>query len=152
MSNPSLTTGPWPERLPVGSFRIMRPSVHYEETVRFYRDLVGLPVLEAFQESYGEDGTIFGLPDSSTHLEIVRAREPAGPVSQFDQLVFYLTETRSQQDVMARLAAGGVQPAPEQHRYWQANGGVTYRDPDGRGVVFASWVYGRDVQPASRHS
>ena len=26
--------------------------------------------------------------------------------------------------------------------YWQANGGVTYQDPDGREVVFASWIYG----------
>jgi len=25
--------------------------------------------------------------------------------------------------------------------YWQANGGVTYEDPDGREVVFASWIY-----------
>jgi hypothetical protein len=25
--------------------------------------------------------------------------------------------------------------------YWQANGGVTYQDPDGREVVFASWIY-----------
>ena len=25
--------------------------------------------------------------------------------------------------------------------YWQDNGGVTYQDPDGREVVFASWIY-----------
>ena len=31
-------------------------------------------------------------------------------------------------------------PVP-QIDYWQANGGVTYRDPDGREVVFASWIY-----------
>jgi hypothetical protein len=64
--------------------------------------------------------------------------------------LFYLADEPSQQDVMARLAAHGLQPAPTQHPYWQANGGVTYHDPDGRGVVFASWVYGRDIQPASR--
>ena len=150
MSNWLPTAGRWPERLPVGSFRIVRPSTHYDQTIPFYRDLLGLPVLETFQASYGKDGTIFGLPDSSTHLEIVRAREPAGPVSRFEQLVFYLTDQRSQQDVISRLAAHGLQPAPTQHPYWQANGGVTYHDPDGRGVVFASWIYGTDVQPASR--
>ena len=150
LSNASSTAGRWPERLPVGSFRVVRPSANYDQTIRFYRDLVGLPVLETFQESYGEDGTIFGLPDSATHLEIVRDREPAGPVNRFDHLVFYLADEPSQQDVMARLAAHGLQPAPTQHPYWQANGGVTYHDPDGRGVVFASWVYGRDIQPASR--
>jgi hypothetical protein len=25
--------------------------------------------------------------------------------------------------------------------YWQANGGVTYQDLDGREVVFVSWIY-----------
>jgi hypothetical protein len=34
-----------------------------------------------------------------------------------------------------------------QHPYWQANGAVTYLDPDGRGVVFCPWVYGRDAEP-----
>ena len=43
----------------------------------------------------------------------------------------------------------GVGPPPQSHgcrlsRYWQANGGVTHRDPDGREVVFVSWVYGLD--------
>jgi hypothetical protein len=50
-----------------------RPRRNYDRTIPFYRDLIVLPVLETFQASYGEDGTIFGLPDSSTHLEIVRA-------------------------------------------------------------------------------
>jgi len=101
------SAGRWPARLLVGSFRVVRPSANYEQTIQFYRDLVGLPVLETFQGSYGEDGTIFGLPDSSTHLEIVRAREPAGPAGQFDQLVFYLTDAAAQREVMARLAADG---------------------------------------------
>jgi hypothetical protein len=140
MSDAPSTAGRWPERLPVSSFRVMRPRRNYDRTIPFYRDLIGLPVLETFQASYGEDGTIFGLPDSSTHLEIVRAREPAGPVSQFDQLVFYQTDEGAQQDVIASLAGHGVQPASEQHPYWEANGGVTYRDPGARGVVFASWV------------
>ena len=89
MSNQPQGAGRWPEHLPVGALRVGRSSAHYDQAVQFYRDLVGLPVLERFEASYGEDGTIFGLPDSSTHLEIVRAREPTGPVSQFDQLVFY---------------------------------------------------------------
>jgi len=37
----------------------------------------------------------------------------------------------------------GDAPQPvAQIDYWQANGGVTYQDPDGREVVFASWIYG----------
>jgi hypothetical protein len=41
------------------------------------------------------------------------------------------------------MAAAGVEPAA-QHPSWAANGGVTYRDPDGREVVFVSWAYGQD--------
>jgi hypothetical protein len=40
------------------------------------------------------------------------------------------------------MAAAGLEPT-SQHPYWQANGGVTYQDPDGREVVFVSWVYGQ---------
>jgi len=133
--------GGWPEHLPVGAVRVSRESAHYDQTVEFYRDLVGLPVLEAFAESYGETGTIFGLPGTSFHLEIVRSTEPAAPVGRMDMLVFYLPNAAAQERLLARMAGLGMGPAP-QHPYWQAHGGVTYRDPDGRDVVFVSWVYG----------
>jgi hypothetical protein len=133
----------WPEHLPVGAVRVARASARYDQTVQFYRDLVGLPVLESFEGSYGEDGTIFGLPDTATHLEIVRSTEPAIAVGRIDMLVFYLPDAAARERLVARMAAAGLEPTP-QHPYWQANGGVTYRDPDGRGVVFASWVYGVD--------
>jgi catechol 2,3-dioxygenase-like lactoylglutathione lyase family enzyme len=133
----------WPEHLPVGAVRVGRASAHYDQTVQFYRDLVGLPVLERFEASYGEDGTIFGLPDTSTQLEIVRSTKPAMSVGRIDTLVFYLPSAAARERLVARMAAAGLEPAP-QHPYWQANGGATYRDPDGREVVFVSWVYGVD--------
>ena len=135
--------GRWPGHLPVGAVRVGRTSARYDQTVQFYRDLVGLPVLESFEGSYGEDGTIFGLPGTATQLEIVRSTEPAVPVSRIDSLVLYLPDAAAQERLVARMAAAGLEPAP-QHPYWQANGGVTYRDPDGREVVFVSWVYGVD--------
>ena len=85
----------WPEHLPAGAVRVGRTSAHYDQTVQFYRDLVGLPVLEDFQGSYGEDGTIFGLPDTSTQLEIVRSTEPAMAVDRIDMLVFTCPTRRS---------------------------------------------------------
>jgi len=39
-----------------------------------------------------------------------------------------------------RDTIAGARPVA-QIDYWQANGGVTYQDPDGREVVFASWTY-----------
>ena len=143
MFTPSDAVSRWPEHLPVGAVRVGRTSAHYDQTVQFYRDMVGLPVLESFEGSYGEDGTIFGLPDTSTQLEIVRSTEPTIAVDRIDLLVFYLPGAAAQKRLGARMAAAGLEPAP-QHPYWQANGGVTYRDPDGREVVFVSWVYGAD--------
>ena len=133
----------WPEHLPVGAFRVGRSSARYDEAVRFYRDLVGLPVLESFEDSYGEDGVIFGLPDTSVQLEIVRSTEPIVRVDRVDSLVFYLPDAAAQERLVARMAAAGAEPTSP-HPYWHANGGVTYPDPDGREVVFVSWVYGRD--------
>src|SRR5829696_4619551 len=143
MSNRPQGAARWPEHLPVVAVSLRRSSAHYDQAVRFYRDLVGLPVLERFAGSYGEDGTIFGLPDSSVQLEIVRSPEPAVGADRVDMLVLYLPDAAAQERLIARMAAAGLEPT-SQHPYWQANGGVTYQDPDGREVVFVSWVYGRD--------
>ena len=95
MSTPPDAVSRWPEHLPVGAVRVGRTSADHDQTVQFYRDLVGLPVLESFKESFGEDGTIFGLPDTASHLEIVRSPEPAVPVDSIDfwqepcMLVYY---------------------------------------------------------------
>src|SRR6201987_5082505 len=121
----------WPAHLPVGALRGVRWSAHYQETVTFYRDIIGLPVLETFRDSYGLDGTILGLPDGRVHLEIVRAARAAYPGDGLDPRVFYLPDPPPRQHMEARLAATGLRPVP-QIDSWQANGGVTYQDPDGR--------------------
>jgi hypothetical protein len=59
------------------------------------------------------------------------------PGGGLDQLVFYLPDAAARERMEARLLAAGARPVP-QIDYWQANGGVTYQDPDGREVVFAS--------------
>jgi catechol 2,3-dioxygenase-like lactoylglutathione lyase family enzyme len=130
----------WPEQLPVGALRVVRWSARYDETVIFYRDIIGLPVLETFGDSYGLDGTILGMPGGLVHLEIVRLPDPRKPAPGLDQLVFYLPDTAARDAMSARLAAAGVRPVP-QIDYWAANGGATYQDPDGREVVFTSWIY-----------
>ena len=97
MAVPPEGAGRWPEHLPVGAVRVARSSAHYEQTVHFYRDLVGLPVLESFAGSYGEDGTIFGLPDTSVQLEIVRSAAPVVRADRIDTLVFYLPDAAAQE-------------------------------------------------------
>ena len=143
-----MTAGSWPDHLRVGALRAVRGSANYDETIAFYRDVVGLPVIDEFHDSYDEDGTIFGMPGTETHLEIVRTRPPGPSPDPFDQLVFYLPDQGAVDDATRALLARGVRPEPEQHPYWEANGGVTFRDPDGRGLIYVSWVYGRDPQPS----
>jgi hypothetical protein len=54
--------------------------------------------------------------------------------------LWHLLQPEDREQMQARLAAAGARPVA-QIGYWQANGGVTYQDPDGREVVFASWIY-----------
>jgi hypothetical protein len=62
-------------------------------------------------------------------------------VDQHEQLCLYFPDTHAQQAAITRLQEAGLTPV-EQHPYWAATGAVTYRDPDGREVVFAPFVFG----------
>src|ERR1700751_1225835 len=122
----------WPAHLPAAALRVVRWSARYEETVTFYRDAIGLPVLETFHDSYGRDGTILGLPGGQVHLEIVRARHAPYPGGGLDQLVFYLPDAAAREQMQARLAARGGRPGA-QIGQWQGNRGGTLHDPGRRG-------------------
>jgi hypothetical protein len=141
----------WPDELAmIGAIRFARRSCHFESTVRFYRDLIGLPLCASFAESYGSSGAIFGMPGSALTFEIVQATEPVA-VDARDQLCLYLPDRAAQQEATARLSAAGVDPV-ESHPYWAATGAVTYHDPDGREVVFAPFVFAVNEPPESNAS
>jgi catechol 2,3-dioxygenase-like lactoylglutathione lyase family enzyme len=131
----------WPRELAsIGAIRFARRSSHFAETVQFYRDLVGLPLYETFESSYGSNGAIFGLPSWNLTFEVVEALD-AVAVDGHEQLCLYFPDRQAHQAAISRLQASGRQPV-EQHPYWEATGAVTYRDPDGREVVFAPFVFG----------
>jgi catechol 2,3-dioxygenase-like lactoylglutathione lyase family enzyme len=139
----------WPGHLRPGALRFARSSPNYDQTITFYRDIVGLPVVGGFADSFGEDGTIFGLPDTRTQLEIVRARDATPAVDRLDLLVFYLPGEEAVAAATAPLRAAGAPTDPAPHPYWIARGGVVHLDPDGRRVVFAPWVYGDEPEPTT---
>jgi catechol 2,3-dioxygenase-like lactoylglutathione lyase family enzyme len=141
----------WPTELAsIGAIRFGRAYHHYEEAVRFFRDLVGLPLYEQFEGSYGENGSIFGLPGSELTFEVVQGTSPTS-VSDYEALCLYFPDEEAKQAATSRLRAAGVEPV-ESHPYWAATGGVTYLDPDGRQVIFAPFVYGKNVPDASSGS
>jgi catechol 2,3-dioxygenase-like lactoylglutathione lyase family enzyme len=137
----------WPSGLRPGALRFAHASGRYDATIAFYRDLIRLPVVDQFTGSFGEDGTIFGLPDTGVQLEIVRAGSPDDRPGSFDQFVLYLDSQADVATATSPLRAAGLTPLPRPHPYWAARGAVVYRDPDGREVVFAPWVFGRDPEP-----
>ena len=112
-----------------------------ERAIRFYRDFVRLPLIETFEGSYGTNGAIFGLPDSSLTFEVVQSHEPVD-VDPHEQLCLYFPDAVARDAAAQRLREVGLEPV-ESHPYWAAMGADTYRDPEGRGLVLAPFVYGR---------
>jgi len=142
----------WPAVLSRGAVRWSLRSLRYDATIAFYRDLVRLPVLDEFSSSFGEDGTILGLPHTSVHLEILRERSGDAAAVGHDEIVLYLDGDDAVHSATASLRAAGIAPVADGHPYWRANGAITYRDPDGRGLVMAPWVFGRVPDPVDRPS
>jgi hypothetical protein len=74
-------------------------------------------------------------------MEIVEALDGDVAADEHEQLCLYFPDTQAQQAATARLQEAGLEEV-QQHPYWEATGAVTYRDPDGREVVFAPFVFG----------
>lgn len=112
----------WPDELAsIGAIRFVRRSSNFAQAVRFYRDLVRLPLYETFEDSYGSNGAIFGLPDSALTFEIVEA-DGAVPMDHYEQLCLYFPDEQAKQTATARPTGG-----------WRATGGVSpVLDGDGR--------------------
>lgn len=144
------SAGNWPAGLPAGAFRVARRSHHFERSVAFYRDLVGLPLLATFDahEPDGFAGAIFGLPDAAATFELVSSAEPV-PVDRHEELVLYLPGPRARDAAVRRLTDAGLAPVTP-YQYWIDNESVAFLDPDGRGVIFAPWIFGKEPTPARR--
>lgn len=141
----------WPDGLAVGATRIGRRCNRYEESVIFYRDVVGLPLV--YLAETGPDGfgcAVFGLPGTSATFELVEGIEPV-PVDRHEALVLYFSGERAR-DVVAHRISGAGYEAAHQYRYWDLNDAVTFLDPDGRELVLAPWVFGEEPPPMRKRS
>jgi catechol 2,3-dioxygenase-like lactoylglutathione lyase family enzyme len=129
----------FPGGMKISQIRVARPTRRLDAVVRFYRDGLGLPVIDSFRDHAGYDGVMLGLPGTLYHLEFTSrgpdAAVPGDPVPDADDLlVFYCADGPTFTALAQQVKqAGAVQVAPD-NPYWNDKG-LTVADPDGRRIV-----------------
>ncbi|MGW4248296.1 hypothetical protein ACWELQ_38085, partial [Nocardia sp. NPDC004722] len=80
--------------LPLTAARFARASDRLAECAVFYREILGLTPLFEFADHAEYSGFVFGLPDASAQLELVRldGAVPERRPDAEDALVLYLRE------------------------------------------------------------
>lgn len=119
--------------------RVARHTERLGEVVAFYRDGIGLTEIGGFRDHEGYDGVFLAVPGTSAHLELTTGGGHGAAVAHPESLlVFYLGDDRAVRAAWARL---GVDPITPANPYWEEHG-VTFRDPDGFGVVLVPETWG----------
>jgi catechol 2,3-dioxygenase-like lactoylglutathione lyase family enzyme len=123
----------------VVQIRIARPTNRFDDVVAFYRDGLGLPVLERFEGHDGYDGVMLGLPEHAYHLELTRygGRGPCPAPDKDSLMVLYIPDPQGLRRLRNRLEVLGYSPVEPVNPYW-AGRSVTYEDPDGWRVVLCA--------------
>jgi catechol 2,3-dioxygenase-like lactoylglutathione lyase family enzyme len=116
--------------------RIARPTRHLGRAAAFYR-LLGLPVITSFEDHDGYSGVVFGLPDASRQLELVRHRDEIPAPTSEDQLALYLGSANAVARAAEHLRTAGFEPQAAANPYWQRNGAVCFVDPDGYWLILS---------------
>lgn len=127
----------------VVAVRVARPTANLDRIRSFYEHVVGLPLLWSFADHDGFDGAIFGLPDESAQLELVRS--PHGDVpapTNEDALVLYHGAEDAGSRLIDRLRHAGIVEIaaddPALNPYWPRHGARCFVDPDGYHLIVAS--------------
>jgi|SRR5215210_1561327 len=122
--------------------RIARATDNPDEVVRFYRDGLGLEVLDSFEDHDGFDGIMLGRKGLGYHLEFTRKRgHVVGRApTQDNLLVFYLPDPDGWGRAVDRMRVQGYEPVASFNPYWHVEG-ATFEDADGCRVVLqqAEW-------------
>jgi hypothetical protein len=117
--------------------RVARPANNFTAVVAFYGATLGLPVLEAFEDHDGHDGVIFGLPDQSRQLEILRTDEAIASPTAEDQLVLYLGSAERVETLAAQMRGAGHEPRVSPNPFWERTAAVCFVDPHGYWLVLS---------------
>jgi catechol 2,3-dioxygenase-like lactoylglutathione lyase family enzyme len=126
----------------IPTLRIARPSDDPNGLLRFYRDGLGLMVLDQFEDHDGFDGLMLGQEGAPYHFEFTKKHgHLAGRAPTEDNLlVFYFPNTGEWRAAVQRMRDAGFAPSRSFNPYWDRDG-LTFEDPDGYRVVLqnASW-------------
>lgn len=123
--------------------RIARPTDHFEEILRFYRDGLGFELIASFENHQGFDGLMLGHPQLAYHLEFTRHHgHPAGKApTQDNLLIFYIPEEVEWRQAIDQMKQYGFEPVPSYNPYWDVHG-QTFEDVDGYRVVLQQTAWG----------
>ncbi len=78
-----------------------------DQTIRFYRDVLGLEVLERHTSPRGSHLAFLAVPNSEELIELC-SFPPSGPVKVQEDLVHLAFEVEDLDDTIAQLTAKGV--------------------------------------------
>lgn len=120
----------------IPTFRIVRPTDNPDALLPFYRDGLGLTVLDSFQDHDGFDAIIMGRENVPYHFAFTRTdKHQAGKApTKENLLVFYLPDHAEWENAVERMKATGFVPVIAFNPYWDKKG-VTFEDPDGYRIV-----------------
>src|SRR5438045_8468335 len=87
--------------------RVARPARDLTRSTRFYRDLIGLPLLGGFEDHDGYNGVFFALPGGA-ELELTAG--PAQPARSTDEdlLVLYVRTWAAVTSTATALPDAGI--------------------------------------------
>lgn len=118
---------------PRPEFRYYYFTPRYDETVTFYRDLLGLKVVNAWDRGPDERGTVFLSPNGAGLIEI-EVGEPSGPAGgiyiEMDDVDAWYEEVQSRSVPIARP----IHDTLYRHREFRIT------DPEGLEIGFFSYL------------
>src|SRR4051812_19471680 len=122
--------GPGRDICAPGALRFARSSGNHDQTIPFYRDLLGPPVVGEFADSFGEDGrSSVSLKRGSNSRSFGRTAPSLPPIRSTCSPCTCLAGRRSPPRA-APLRRAGVHTDPTPPPYWVARGGIVHVDPD----------------------
>jgi len=125
----------------ISAMRTARPTGDVDRVREFYEQVVGLPVLWTFVDHDGFDGVIFGVPNETSQLELVKTPHFVEPTPSIEDALVLYCEAHAAVDMVQRLRSAGARELlgqdPTLNPYWERTGAVAFVDPDGYRLIVA---------------